>query len=92
MTSITSVKISVKKRKTEYKKRISNQFQSSKEDCNFPVQPIIGLRLQAHLFFHFCHLLEILLWRSIGHDVEDDHEFPKVNVTITIGIVHSEDV
>lgn len=42
--------------------------------------------------FSFCHLFEILLWRSIGHNVEDDHEFPKVNVTITVGIVHSEDV
>jgi len=36
------------------------------------------------------YLLEILLWRTIGHDIQDNHELTEVDVAILIGVVHSE--
>lgn len=36
------------------------------------------------------YLLEILFWGSIGHYVEDNHEFAEVDMAILIGVIHSE--
>jgi len=36
------------------------------------------------------YLLEIFLWRPIGHDVKDNHELTEVDVAVLIGVVHSE--
>jgi len=37
-------------------------------------------------------LLQVGFRRSVGHDVEDDHELPEVDVPVPVGVVHSEDV
>jgi len=36
------------------------------------------------------YLLEIFLWRPIGHDIKDNHELTEVDVAVLIGVVHSE--
>ena len=37
-------------------------------------------------------LFQIRFRRSVGHDVEDDHELPEVDVAVPVRVVHSEDV
>jgi len=36
------------------------------------------------------YLLQVFFWRPVGHDVKDNHELTEVNVTVLIGVVHSE--
>ena len=37
-------------------------------------------------------LLQVGLRRPVGHDVENDHELPEVDVAVAVGVVHPEDV
>ena len=38
------------------------------------------------------NFLQNLLWGSVGHNVEDQHELDKVNVAVVVGVVDPEDV
>ena len=38
------------------------------------------------------YVLQVGLRRPVGHDVENDHELPEVDVAVAVGVVHPEDV
>jgi len=73
---------------------------------NFFIKIYLLLKLEFllpdHLFFrdgsisvdvkNSENLLQIFFRRPVRHDVENDHELPKVDVAVGVRVVHPEDV